>query len=166
MRARAGHFSTYRHFRTGHIVWAVVLPIFLPPLVGAIAAACFGWRLTNIPEIIAGTSIFAGFLFALLVFIFQLRIQLSRDSRVQEIASLPRLIDELFYNVLHCSAVAVVFAVFLVCLTVSAPAGDSSTQLGQLESILVTAVGAYLVGLLFVVFSRTRAAYRELTHER
>jgi len=78
------------------------------------------FRVTIIGDLIAGFAVLAGFLFGLVIFVFQLRLGMSSDPRVQSKLALPRLVDELFSNVLY--AVGVAF--FLILLTVLAAATE------------------------------------------
>src|SRR4051812_32726278 len=46
------HFHTFRHHRTGVLVWGLVLPAYLPPIAGSVLAFVFDWRLTGVAELI------------------------------------------------------------------------------------------------------------------
>lgn len=163
-RQHINHFNTFRHHRTGVLVWGLLLPVYLPPVAGAVLALVYDWRLSGFAELIAGTAVLAGFLFALMIFVFQLRLQITHDPRVQERLYLPRLVDELFQNVLYSALVSLTFtlAVVVSTVTASAPAAGP-VRLEQGPSVIVVALGAHLLGLLYVVIQRTQAAYRELT---
>ena len=159
-----GHFQTFRHHRTGTLVWPLLVPCYLPPIVGTILALVLDWRLSAVAELIAGTAVLAGFLFALMIFVFQLRLQITHDPRVQERLYLPRLVDELFQNVLYSALVSLAFTLAVVVSTVTAPVPVSGpVRLEQWPSVIVVAIGAHLLGLLYVVIQRTQAAYREMT---
>jgi hypothetical protein len=146
------------------LVWGLVLPAYLPPIAGSVLAFIFDWRLTGVAELMAGTAVLAGFLFALMIFVFQLRLQITHDPRVQERLFLPRLVDELFQNVLYSALVSLAFTLAVVVSTVTAPAPASGpVRLEAWPSLIVVALGAHLIGLLYVVIQRTQAAYRELT---
>lgn len=145
-------------------MWGLLLPAYLPPIAGAVLSFILDWRLSGVAELIAGTAVLAGFLFALMIFVFQLRLQITHDPRVQERLHLPRLVDELFQNVLYSALVSLAFTLAVVVSTVTAPVPAAGpVRLEQGPSIIVVALGAHLIGLLYVVIQRTRAAYRELT---
>jgi hydrogenase-4 membrane subunit HyfE len=163
-RQHLNHFHTFRHHRTGVLVWGLVLPAYLPPIAGAVLAFIFDWRLSGVAELIAGTAVLAGFLFALMIFVFQLRLQITHDPRVQERLNLPRLVDELFQNVLYSALVSLAFTLAVIVSTVTAPVpAVGPIRLELWPSMIVVALGAHLIGLLYVVIQRTQAAYRELT---
>lgn len=164
---RLTHFRTFRHHRTGVFVWALILPTYLPPLVAVVLAIAFKWRLSGASDLIAGTAVLAGFLFALMIFVFQLRLQIVHDPRVQGLLYLPRLIDELFQNVLYSALISLGFTIAVVVSTITAPdPAGGPIRLEEWPSVVVVALGAHLIGLLYVVIQRTQAAYRELTTSR
>lgn len=84
------------------------------PALVAVAATAIGFRFVNVGDLIAGLAIMTGFTFGLLVFVFQLRLQITNDPRHHEDRWLKRLIDQLFQNVAYALLVgfaAVVAAV-------------------------------------------------------
>lgn len=160
------HFHTFRHHRTNLLVWGLLLPVYIPPIAGALLAYFLKWRVSGIAELVAGTAVLAGFLFALMIFVFQLRLQITHDPRVQERIFLPRLVDELFQNVLYAALVSLAFTLAVVVSTITADVpAVGPIRLSEWPSIIVVALGAHLIGLLYVVVQRTQAAYRNLTAE-
>lgn len=125
--------------------------VFPALLAGAIAQAA-GWSVTNTDGLLAGAAILSGFLFTVLVFVFQLRLQVHRDPRVQQREDAPQLVDDLF----EFTTVAALYAIGLVVL-LALSGGESVT--GWPASWLA-AMCASFVSLLVQVCLRTRRAYR------
>ncbi|WP_148060260.1 MULTISPECIES: hypothetical protein [unclassified Rathayibacter] len=140
----------------------------------------FEFRVTIVGDLIAGFSVLAGFLFGLVIFVFQLRLGMSADPRVQTKTLLPTLIDQLFSNVLY--AVLVAFA--LITVTVAAAATEphaipaatdptsEATRIGSAQSValgldpwvsaVVIGLSIHLLAVVGMCLRRTRRAYIEL----
>lgn len=173
------HLATLRGARGG-ILWRQIAAQFLLPVLVGMAIWAAGFRITIVGDLIAGFSVLAGFLFGLVIFVFQLRLGMSSDPRVQSKALLPTLIDQTFSNVLY----AVVVAFTLIAATVVAaatephtpvvvtppatPGGQSTFDAGMslgLEpwvSALVIGLAVHLLAVVGMCLSRTRRAYIEL----
>lgn len=165
--------------RGGYLWRQIVLQFVVPLLVGA-ALWVGGARIGIIGDLLAGFSVLAGFLFGLVIFVFQLRLGMTSDPRTQSKTLLPVLIDHLFANVLY----AVVIAFTLIAVTVVAaatephtapmlttPSGGGTTVIAAagvplgLEpwtSAVVVAVATHLLAVIGMCVSRTRRAYLEL----
>ncbi|WP_313479894.1 hypothetical protein [Microbacterium sp.] len=173
------HLATLRGVRGGFLWWQITAQFLLPVAVG-VAIWQVGFRIAIVGELIAGFSVLAGFLFGLVIFVFQLRLGMTTDPRVQTKTLLPTLVDQLFSNVLY--AVLVSFA--LIAVTVAAAATEPHTELtvtpattsgGQptveagvalgLEpwvSGTVIGLAVHLLAVIGMCLSRTRRAYLEL----
>jgi hypothetical protein len=169
------HFATLRGTR-GRLLWRQIIAQFAIPIAlgGFVVWAQF--RVTIIGELIAGFSVLAGFLFGLVIFVFQLRLGMSHDPRVQTRAKLPGLIDELFSNVLY--AVGVAFALIFLAVvaaateplvidltTPAAQAGSAAVVLVGLDpwvSAAVVVVAAHLLAVIAMCMKRTRRASVDL----
>lgn len=140
----------------------IILVTYLPSVVAGIGMWFSGWQISHVSDFIAGVAVIAGFLFALLVFVFQLRLQVSHDPRVQQRIRVPVLVDELFSTALLATGVAVAFTVILIIASSSAGTADDGTQLALARwlSSLIAAMGALLCSLLLVVGLKTSNAYR------
>lgn len=99
-----------------------------------------------------------------MIFVFQLRLGMSTDPRVQGKALLPVLVDQLFSNVLY--AVGVSFA--LTAVTVLAGGTEPQDKHGELigldpwVSAAVAALAVHLLAVISMCLKRTRRAYAEL----
>lgn len=140
----------------------IILVTYLPCLLAGIGMWFSGWQISHVSDFIAGVAVIAGFLFALLVFVFQLRLQVSHDPRVQQRIRVPILVDELFSTALFATGVAVAFTVLLIIASSSAGTADDGTPLALSRwlSSLIAAIGALLCSLLLVVGLKTSSAYR------
>lgn len=173
------HLATLRGVRGGFLWWQIIAQFVLPIVVG-VAIWLSGFRVAIVGDLIAGFSVLAGFLFGLVIFVFQLRLGITSDPRIQTKALLPTLIDQTFSNVLY--AVLVSFA--LIATTVAAAAtephtdpvvtpsavegGQASIEAGValgLEpwvSAVVIGLAVHLLAVVGMCLSRTRRAYIEL----
>jgi hydrogenase-4 membrane subunit HyfE len=110
------HFDTLRDARTSRpLVWDYLAQFGLPLLV-AVVAPSIGFRLVEVGQLIAGLAVFTGFTFGLLIFVFQLRLQVASDPRVPDDNGLRELIDQLFVNIAY--ALLVAFASVLAAVIV------------------------------------------------
>lgn len=111
-----------------------------------------------------GASVLSGFLFGVVIYVFQVRQGLSSDPRLQRQARLPRLVDELFANVLY--AVVVSFVATVLALVVASSQGyDSKGVLIPTEPWLTAAfvlVAVHLLAVVAMSIRRLRRAYIEL----
>jgi hypothetical protein len=105
------------------------------------------------------------FLFGLVIFVFQLRLQVTNDPRIPQQGQLPRLIDQLFANVTY--AVLVGFAVTVVAMAASAtrttdPKTGDLLPINAWWSGVLVALFLHLALLLGMALKRLHSAYREL----
>lgn len=130
------------------------------PLGCAVVSYLFGVRLRGIGEIISGVSVLTGLLFALIVYIFQLRLQVAADPRVVRGGRLTTLLDELFSNISY--AVIVGLATSITAIT-AASLRNGEGQAPIWISALVIAAGIHLVLTVLMCMKRIREAYRTMT---
>ena len=155
------YWGTYRHFITRQFLWIqFFLHIGLPAL-----GAYLTWQIaipaSTLEQILGGLAIMAGFLFTLLVFIFQLRLQ-AGDHRIHgQKPLLLRLVDEL--NAQTSWAVGV--SLFLVLAMI---VGSSLNIEGDLPPWIASPMAFFVIHLFAVIWTsarRTRSAYREMLTE-
>lgn len=173
------HLATLRGVRGGFL-WSQITGQFVLPVVVGVAVWQLGFRVTIVGDLIAGFAVLSGFLFGLVIFVFQLRLGMTTDPRVQSKALLPTLIDQLFSNVLY--AVLVSFA--LIAATVGAAAtephidpvvtpaavagGSPTVEVGLALGLepwvsgVVISLAVHLLAVVGMCLSRTRRAYIEL----
>lgn len=158
------HFATLRNSeRKRPLVREVVAQLVVPIVVGFLAFR-WAWHATDVSGVVGGASVLSGFLFAVAVFVFQLRLGITADPRVQQKVRLPQLIDELFSNVLW--AVLVSFALTALAIVVtSVQVRDKAGILVPLEpwlTAVLIAVALHLLAVVWMCVRRLRAAYREM----
>lgn len=159
------HLSTLKHERSRRVQWPDVLVLYGVPLGLAGLALNRGLRLQGIGEVVGGLAILAGFLFALVIFVFQLRLAVTNDPRVDSTGMLPRLIDRLFATVSY--AVLVGIATTGVAMAAAStrgtdPRSGDPEPINQWWSAALVLLFVHLLLLLAMTLRRTRIAYREL----
>lgn len=161
------HFRTLRHHRTKQLLWPdFLLQVPLPIALGS-ASWWFGARINDSSAIVGGASVLSGFLFGVVIYVFQMRQSLSHDPRVQRQALLPRLVDELFANVLY----AVVVSFVLTSAALVTAATQEYTKQGVLIPTnpwitgTLVLVAVHLFAVVWMCVKRLRSAYRELKDE-
>jgi hypothetical protein len=150
--------GTFRHFITGQFLWnQFVLHGVVP---GAFAYCA--WHVVipavAMEQILGGLAIMTGFLFTLLVFIFQLRLQAGDHTVHGQKPLLLRLIDEM--NAQTSWAVGVSLVLVLGLLV-----GSSLDIKGSLPPLMSASLAFLVVHLFAVIWTsarRTRSAYREM----
>ncbi|MFD1722404.1 hypothetical protein [Amnibacterium endophyticum] len=163
-----GHWSTLRNATNGRFLWREIALQVVAPVVIAGAALVGHVRINDASAVTNGASILSGFLFGLGLYVFQLRVQIAHDPQAPDQPRrvlLPRLIDELFVNVLW--AVLVSFALTFTALAVGATQGHDKSGTVIPTSPLVTAglvlLASHLLAVVLMCIRRTRRAYIELT---
>lgn len=159
-RIVTSHFGTLRNHATQAPSARSYLVQIAFPIGAAVVAVLLGFRLRSSDEILAGLSILAGLLFALLVFVFQLRLQVTQDPRIPRGSVLLRLLDDLFANVAYSVVVGLVAAsaALIAGSIVEADKALNSWWTGVLIALTVH------FGLnIAMCLKRTQAAYHHLT---
>lgn len=121
-------------------------------------------RVDVIAELVTGFAIFGGFLFGLVIFVFQLRRQVVKKSDRQRAAGLAQFIDQLFSNVLYAVLISFLLVVVAVSLATFEPVDANGNKLGlaPIAGAALFFVFAHLLGVLYMCLGRTRRAYLEL----
>jgi hypothetical protein len=158
------HLGTLQDDRTQTWRWQDWTTMYGLPIAAAVSCGVFNVQLQGISEIVGGLSILAGFLFGLVVFVFQLRLQVTNDPRVAPHGRLPRLIDQLFANVSY----AVLVGLLTTGTAIAASATRTPDPSGNLLAVnrwwsaVLVFLFFHLMLLLAMALRRTRAAYLEL----
>lgn len=159
------HLGTLQDDRTRTWRWQDWAVLYGLPLAAAVPMAVYGVELQGIGEVVGGLSILAGFLFGLVIFVFQLRLQVTHDPRVAPQGRLPRLLDQLFANVSYAVLVGLVTAAAAIAASATRsvnPATGDLMAVNRWWSAALVYLFAHLLLLLAMALRRTRAAYREL----
>ena len=160
------HLDTLRDARTHRISLLDILIQFGGPLALGICVPLFGVRLVDVGQVIAGIAVLAGFTFGLLVFVFQLRLQLASDPRVIG-TNLRELIDQLFTNVAYAVLVGlacVALAVAFVSLRHGPlAASQGAAALGSISTGVLVASASHFLLTLAMCTKRAYRAYQRIT---
>lgn len=156
------HYGTYIDDETKQPLAADYLTsLGLPVAAGLVVAGVMKWRtlsMTDVAAYIGGVAIFTALLFALVIYVFQLRMQLDADDRVSRTGKLVRLIDQLFSNVNYAVVVGIVTTTVAMIAAAFATNGD----IGPYWTGVLAALGLHLVLSVFMCIKRVQAAYREI----
>lgn len=116
-------------------------------------------HLRDMASYIAGVAIFTALLFALVIHVFQLRMQLLSHPSVPRDGQLARFIDQLFANVNYAVVVGVIASGVSMAAAITA---DGDGRINGIWSGLVVCLGIHLLLVVFMCIKRVRAAYREI----
>lgn len=159
------HFHTLRHSGSDRLNKVDIFVMYgLPAALGAVLVIA-DVHIKGVSAVIAGVSILTGLLFALVIYVFQLRLQVANDPRVTRGGHLTTLLDELFSNVTYAVLVGLATTlVSVVAATGEAPISDTwGGGINRWWSGILAIVGVHLVFTVLMCLKRTRAAYEELT---
>lgn len=161
------HFRTLRNSRSGKI-WILdySTQIGLPLALG-IASWFLKFRMTSVDHGVSGISIVSGLLFAVVVFLFQLRSALP-DNPLLTRDDL-ELVDEVMFNCLWAILWGLLVVFYLVlCGTagwIDDPAldvGPSTATTAQILSSIAIAAGSHLLVVLAMCLKRIHRAYERI----
>jgi hypothetical protein len=158
------HFATLSSSKSVSARWRdYSLAVGVPVLVG-VAALIFHWQLASIGEIATTVSILAGLLFALVIYVFQLRIDVAHDPRIANDGIVARLLDELFSNVLYAVLVGLASAVVVMIAANTRTQTDNGLDaVNPWWTAAVLAIVTHLIMTIFMCLKRTRSAYHRLS---
>lgn len=142
--------------------WGLTL---LLPAAGGVAAGLCHVPIQEIGDIIAGLTILTGLLFAVVIFVFQLRLQVATDPRIPKGTAVPNLLDELFHNLLYAVLAGLLASVVtVVAATTRVAAADGTLHPPAAAwAGAVVAVATHLIIVLLMCLKRLRAVYANLT---
>jgi membrane associated rhomboid family serine protease len=135
--------------------YAVLLGV---PAAGGVAVGYF-YQLRDMAAYIGGVAVFTALLFAMVVYVFQLRMQLLSNPFVPRDGALARFVDQLFANVSYAVVVGIATTVVSMAAAVTAP---DSGHVNHVWSGVVVGFGVHLMLVVFMCLKRIRAAYREI----
>lgn len=142
------------------------LVLFGLPAITAALALGLGWKMSIVDEVISAIAIITALLFGMVVFIFQLRLQLSaRDVMDRTPTTTIELIDELFANV--CYSIVVGFLTIAAALWGAAERSPTPTgSMGPIWAVgtaVILFFGVHFSLSLAMCLKRLTAAYKRLT---
>lgn len=160
------HLDTLRDARTHRVsVLDVFIQFGLPAMLG-VGLPLAGVRLVEVGQVIAGLAVLAGFTFGMLVFVFQLRLQVATDPRLVG-TNLRELIDQLFTNVAYALLVGLVCVTLAVAFVsvrqVPAPSPDLVSVLRAVATGVLVATMSHFLLTLAMCTKRAYRAYQRIT---
>lgn len=140
--------------------WGAIVGTYALPIVAGASAFWPGVTVYMGSEILAGVAIFAGFVFGLMIFVFQLRLQAGSDPRIHEGDALIGLLDDLYHNVSYTALVGIITGCALgIAVGISKPGEPLSMwwTFGALSLCL------HFVLTMLMCIRRTSVAYSHLS---
>jgi hypothetical protein len=136
------------------------------PAIAAAVSVIAGWRLSIVNELISALAIITALLFGMVVFIFQLRIQLgAREVMERTPRTTIELVDEMFSNV--CYAIVVGFATIAATLIGAALRSDLETggtgPIGVSGTAVILFLALHFALVLAMCLKRLVSAYKKVS---
>ena len=161
-RVPADHFHTLYDNRSGHpdwrsITWQTVVPLATGAIVWRLGA-----KITEVDGAVSGISILAGLLFAMAVFLFQLRVTLGKDRRLTQDDVV--LVDECMANTLWAILWGLGLALFLIVCGAGGWIGSLST--GPILTGVAVAASVHFLLVIAMCLKRLRRAYERIAMRR
>ncbi|BBZ80037.1 hypothetical protein MANY_53740 [Mycolicibacterium anyangense] len=153
------HFDTLRDDRSGEIRMLDLVLFAGVPVVAGLALGIFEFRMKDTAAVLAGLAVFTALLFGLVIFVFQLRVQIKDDGRDRDRPRLASLIDETFANVTYSVVIGIVTTVVGV---VAAAMADKDAGAPIWISAVLAALGLHLVLTILMCLKRVHSAYQQL----
>lgn len=161
-RVPADHFRTLYDNRTRRADWlGMATQVALPIGIG-VATWKLGAKIADVGGAVSGISIVAGLLFAMAVFLFQLRIGLGGDKRLGE-GDLS-LVDECMANTIWAILWGLVLVLYLVVSGAGKWLGDD--RLGPPLTGVAVAGAVHFVLVIAMCLKRLRRAYERIAMRR
>lgn len=153
------HWASLYDHRTGKASKRDMLALAGVPTVVSGLAWWEGFSLAGVGEILGGVAILAGFVFGLLVYVFDLRLDAAKDPRVPAGGQLHDLLNELFVNVAYAALIGVATVVAIV-VPLGMGMQDSEGRLSAWASILPVLLGVHFILCLLMCIKRTYTAFQ------
>ncbi|WP_328333009.1 hypothetical protein OHA70_15455 [Kribbella sp. NBC_00382] len=155
------HYRTLRDVRTGKLRRRDFATFLGLPVGLGVVSWLLGLRMPSVGDLVQGVAILTGLLFALVIFVFQLRIQVGSNLDQVRRDHVLLLIDELFSNVLYAVAAGLVATVVVVTAGMWAkPNAQGDAQpLDRWWTAVVVISCLHLLLTIAMCLKRTRAAY-------
>lgn len=157
-RVPADHFRTLYDNRTNRPDWGAVVVQAAVPLAAGGATWWLGAKLKDVSGAVAGISIVAALLFAMAVFLFQLRVTLPQDNRLGPDDY--KLVDECMKNTLWAILWGLAVALYLIV----GGAGEwlKADGSGPVLTGIAVAAGVHFLMVIAMCLKRLRRAYERI----
>ena len=158
----ANHFRTLYDNRTGRPDWWAIAWQAILPLGAGVTVWKLGAKMAEVGAAVSGISIVSGLLFAMAVFLFQLRITLGSDKRLGEDDF--ALVDECMSNTLWAILWGLALALFLIVSDSGKWIGDDGT--GPVLTGIAVAATVHFLLVIGMCLKRLRRAYDRIGMRR
>lgn len=153
------HVDTLRDARTSRPMPSDFLVHYGLPLAAGIIAIIRKFQMVDVTQVIAGVGVLGGLSFGLVIFVFQLRLQISSDPRHSDGQILKSLVNQMFYNVSY----AVLISVITVGVAVAGAAfNDRGAPLNKWWTGVIIALALHFLITLAMILKRTASAFRRV----
>lgn len=160
-----GQLSTLVDSRTGKARFEDYFVLLGVPSLVAVLTIVYDWQLGGVSEFIAGVSILTSFLFALAIYVFQLRIQLGTDLNRAATSTTVQLVDEMFANTCWAIVVGLVLTGSAIFSALGRESVDGTLEPAGLGwSAWIAFLAIHLVAVLAMSLKRLNAAYDKLNN--
>ncbi|GJO05417.1 hypothetical protein NJB18091_45040 [Mycobacterium marinum] len=139
--------------------WPDYVVLLGVPIVTGTLTGCITKQPRDMAAFIGGVAVFTALLFALVIYLFQLRMQLLENPNVPRDGKLATFIDQVFANVSYAVVVGVVTTAISMAVAMTTP---DSGHINRFCAGLVVGLGAHLMLVVLMCIKRLRAAYREI----
>jgi len=160
------HLDTLRDARTHRVSLLDLFIQFGLPVMLGLGLPLAGFRLVDVGQVIAGLAVLAGFTFGMLVFVFQLRLQVATDPRVTG-TNLRQLIDQLFTNVAYALLVGLACVTLAVAFVpvrhVPSPSAHVAEAFHAVSTGALAATASHFLLTLAMCTKRAYRAYQRIT---
>ena len=160
-----GHLRGFRNPTTGAIRWADIALHYGAPVIVGVLWAVLGRPVYTLGNLIGGLAILTGLFFGLLVFVFELRLQLDERVQHQRSTRLVGLVDVLFSNSAYATLASGLTAVVTVMVDLFW-GGNGSEPFPTLAVATVLVLGVHLTLTGALLVRHAYAAYNVLVEDR
>lgn len=158
-------FATLTDAKTGHPRFDDYAALIGAPALAAASVVVARWHMSIVGEFLTALAIITALLFAMVIFIFQLRLHMGdREVLERTPATTVELVDELFSNV--CYAIVIGFVTIAVTLFGAALRPTDATggpgPIGVVWTAAIIFLVVHFVLVLAMCMKRLASAYRKL----
>ncbi|OKX93034.1 hypothetical protein AUP71_11245 [Corynebacterium glutamicum] len=154
------HLDTLRDAQTNKVMISDYATSYGIPIIFGGYSWWREFQVKDVGSFLGGIAVFAALLFALVVFVFQLRITAGNDPRTSDKDRLLKLLDQLFANVSY--AVLIGLATTFLGI-VSIWLTDEETGAPVWLSVFLVIAVTHLVLIIMMCLKRINSAYRRLS---
>lgn len=153
------HLDGFQDLRTGKLRRTDLALHYGTPIICGAAWLLFGPSTDRLGNLVAGLAVLTGLFLGLLIYVFELRLNVAEKVDYQRSTTLIGLIDILFHNTVYATLAGGL-------ATVAAVLADLLKLSEGWPIAVVVALGAHLVLTTVLIIRRASAAYLELVKDK